>query len=134
MQEGARAIILKNKKILLGRRLKKDPFYGLWCTFGGHIESGETPTQALKRELDEELGIEIVNPEPFAVTETNIEGDPSETLRLHFFLVKDWEGKIIDKSEHSEIRWFSQDELGDLPMGWIGKKVIAKYITELFLC
>ena len=75
-----------------------------------------------------------MNPEPFAVTETNIEGDPSEALRLHFFLVKDWKGKIINKSEHSEIRWFSQDELRDLPMGWIGKKVIAEHIAELFMC
>ena len=62
MKKGARAIILKNKKILLGKRLKKGSLYGLWCTFGGYFKSDETPTQALKRELNEELGIEIVNP------------------------------------------------------------------------
>jgi hypothetical protein len=40
MQKGARAIILKDGKILLGKRLKKDSFYRLWCTFGGMVEKG----------------------------------------------------------------------------------------------
>jgi len=132
MQKGARAIILKDRKILLGKRLKRDSFYGLWCTFGGSIEFGETPTQALTRELNEELGIEIVNPELLTVTETIIKYNPREILQLHFFLVKDWKGEIINKGEHSEIGWFSRDELKDLSMGWIGKKVIEKYLMKPF--
>lgn len=62
MRQGARAIIMKRGKILLGKRLKKDSFYGQWCTFGGVSEINETPEQTLKRELSEELGIDIVNP------------------------------------------------------------------------
>jgi len=133
MQKGARAIILKDGKILLGKRLKKDSFYGLWCTFGGSIETGETPTQALKRELKEELGIDILEPEFLATTETTIRDEPQEVLQLHFFLVKEWKGKIINGGEHSEIKWFSPEELKDLPMGWIGKKTIQKYLKKPFL-
>ena len=130
MKKGARAIILKNKKILLGKRLKKGSLYELWCTFGGYIESDETPTQALKRELNEELGITIVDPEFLTIFETNIEGKPGEILQSHFFLVKDWKGKITNKVEHSEIKWFSWNKLKDLPMGWVGKKVIKKHLKE----
>jgi len=130
MKIGARAIVLREGKILLGKRLKKDSFYGLWCTFGGSVELGETPAQSLVRELNEELGIQVVDPEPLAVTEIMIEEQPPEVLQLHFFLVKDWKGKIINKSEHSEIRWFHLDDLKDLPMGWVGKKVIEKYLTK----
>lgn len=132
MKRGARAVILREGKILLGRRVKKDSFYGLWCTFGGSIESGETPKQALKRELKEELGIEIVNPKLLTVTETITEDTPPEALQLHFFLVKDWKGKITNKGEHSEIKWFSLNELENLPMGWVGRKVIDKNLRDLF--
>jgi len=130
MQKGARAVILQNRKILLGKRTKKDAFYGLWCTFGGSVETGETPAQALKRELKEELGIDILEPEFLTITETTIRDGPQEVLQLHFFLVKEWKGKIINKGEHSELKWFSREDLKDLPMGWIGKEIIRKYLRN----
>jgi len=55
---GARAVIVRNEKVLLGKRLKRASFYGLWCTLGGVVELRETLEQALKRELSEELGID----------------------------------------------------------------------------
>ena len=51
-----RAIIIKNNKILLIKRIKKGRTY--WVFPGGLVESGETDIQALKREVKEELGIE----------------------------------------------------------------------------
>jgi len=122
MKIGARAIILREGQILLGKRLKNDSFYGLWCMFGGSIELGETPAQALIRELNEELGIKVVNPELLTVTETMTEEQPPEIPQLHFFLVKNWKGKIINKSEHSEVRWLYLNDLKDLPMGWLEKR------------
>lgn len=128
MQKGARAVIVKDGKILLGKREKHDEFYGLWCTFGGSLEAEEKPEQALARELLEELGIEIKNPEPLTVVET-VDGD------IHYFLVREWEGTVTNadaSDEHSEVRWFSLDELRDLPMGWIGRLVIKNHMEKLF--
>lgn len=131
MREGARGIILKDGKILLGKRLKADSFQGLWCTFGGYIEKGETASEALTRELNEELGIDSVTAELLTVTENVVDND-LQSLRLHYYLVRHWKGEIVNKAEHSEINWFSLDEIRALPMGWIGKEVIEKYTKGLY--
>ena len=102
----------------------------MWCTFGGAVEPGETPEQALKRELKEELGIDIVEPEFLTVIETVAEDDPGETFQLRYFLVRRWKGEIVNKSEHSEIRWLSMEELENLDMGWAGKAVMKQYMTR----
>lgn len=54
------AIIKKDDLYLIAQRLKGD-FAGLWEFPGGKIEEGELPVQALKREIREELNIEIYN-------------------------------------------------------------------------
>ncbi len=132
MRKGARGIILKDGKILLGKRLKRDSFYGSWCTFGGYVEPGETSMQALKRELNEELGIDVIDPKFLTATEIVLKNDSRDTLEIHFFLVREWKGEIANRSEHSEIRWFSRNDLKGSPIGWIGKEVIEKYLNKTF--
>jgi 8-oxo-dGTP diphosphatase len=131
MKRGARAVILRDRKILLGKRLKKDSFYGQWCTFGGFLKQGETARQALIRELWEELGIEAINPEQICVVEGYLPALRCK-LRQHFFLVKQWLGVIANKSEHLEIGWFSKNQLKELPMGRVGKRVIEEHLEDLF--
>ena len=59
------AIILENPKgeLLLYKRDNKPgiPFPGYWDLIGGHVEDGETPEQALVREIKEELDIELTD-------------------------------------------------------------------------
>ena len=59
-QLGAYALIIENNKILL---IKKNggPYHGKLDLPGGTIEFGERPEEALKRELLEEVGIEIID-------------------------------------------------------------------------
>lgn len=52
------ALMLHENKVLIAAR-KKGEFEGLWEFPGGKIEAGESPEQALKREIQEEMGIEI---------------------------------------------------------------------------
>ena len=110
MHQGARAIILRKGKILLGKRLKKDSFYSQWCTFGGVSKINETPEQTLKRELSEEFGIDIENPKLVTVEEDDLP-EVKGKFRQYFYLVKDWNGEIVNRREHFEIRWFSLNNL-----------------------
>lgn len=109
----------------MGKRLKEGWYKGCWCTFGGRIEQSETPAEAVMRELYEELGIKIVSPKLIDIIEDEFKQP------LHFFLVRSWEGEITNKSEHSEIRWFSQDYLKDQPMVQIVRETIEKHLENL---
>lgn len=129
MRHGARAIILQDGKILLGKRLKKDSFYGQWCTFGGLSEADETPEQTLKRELAEELGIRAINPALITVVENELH-EAKGRLRQHFYLVKHWKGKITNQSEHVEVKWFSSNEIKDLALGRILRRVLENNFND----
>lgn len=61
----AKGIIYKDNKILLQLRDNKPhiPNPNTWSLFGGGVEEGETPEQALIREIQEELGISVSDPE-----------------------------------------------------------------------
>ncbi|HHE48144.1 MAG TPA: NUDIX domain-containing protein, partial [Candidatus Acetothermia bacterium] len=55
----AAALIEREGKVLLAQRHQGDEQGGLWEFPGGKVEFGETPAQALARELSEELGIQV---------------------------------------------------------------------------
>lgn len=112
----ATGMLLRDGKVLLGKRTSKIRYAGLWDCFGGHLESGESSSQALARELREELGIE---PEDFEFVEVYEDVDPTsrEVFRHHLYVVTRWNGELrIANDEHSEIRWFSFEELISVPM------------------
>jgi 8-oxo-dGTP diphosphatase len=102
LTEVAAAVIERpDGSFLLGRRAP-DTFYpGYWEFPGGKVEAGETPRQALVRELHEELEIEVVEATPWIVREHVYE---HAHVRLHFFRVTEWRGEIKDHV-HSALEW-----------------------------
>jgi 8-oxo-dGTP diphosphatase len=81
-----------------------------WDLVGGHVDSGESPHQAVSRECLEELGIYVHDPQPIAMTVR----DP--TLDMHAFLVTRWEGEPVNAApeEHDDLRWFGPSDLAGL--------------------
>ena len=94
-------IIIIQNKILIGKRKDKDIGGGKWEFPGGKIEIGEANSEALERELYEELGIsakigkELMNYEHMFKT---------TIYNISFMEIIDYEGEIRNNA-HSEIKW-----------------------------
>jgi 8-oxo-dGTP diphosphatase len=111
--EVAAAVILRaDGSFLLGQRAP-DTFYpGYWEFPGGKVEAGETPHQALVRELREELEIEVQEATPWIVREHIYE---HAHVRLNFFRVTAWAGEIRDHV-HAALAWQRPGETTVAPM------------------
>ena len=118
--EVAAGILLDSSgRYLLGQRPAGKPYAGYWEVPGGKIEPGESVFDALKRELIEELGIEIHGSEELLVLEHDY---PHAYVRLHVSIIRDWSG-IPKGCEGQALSWelLSADEpsVGPLlPAAW----------------
>jgi 8-oxo-dGTP diphosphatase len=77
-------------RFLLGQRPAGKVYAGYWEFPGGKIEPGEAPLAALKRELHEELGIEVERAYPWLTRDYDY---AHAAVRLHFFRVVRWSGE-----------------------------------------
>jgi len=120
-------LIRKKGQVLLGRRPSDGSLPNQWEFPGGKIELGESPVQALKRELSEELGIEA------DIGDLRIANTHSYTDRgvvLLFYDVNYWKGE--PKSQHhSELLWTAPDELKSLDIPEANKKIVNELIGVL---
>lgn len=92
---------------LLAQRPPDKIWAGYWEFPGGKIELGETPRHALVRELQEELGIEVLTAYPWLM---RVFTYPHATVRLHFFRVTEWRGEL----HPHEGQQFSWQHTGDV--------------------
>ena len=101
----AGGVLLKDRRFLVTRSKGKDFFIAP----GGKVETGESVRTALKRELKEELGIEVdvKDLKVFGTFYAPAAGDNDKNLQMDVLLVNNWRGKIIPSSEVEEILWIS---------------------------
>lgn len=97
-------------------------FEGMWEFPGGKIEPGESRDVALKREIQEELGVDITIEELFCTTEYDY---PSFHLTMHCYLCGIKTGEI-ELRKHMSARWLTVELLDSV--GWLpaDKDVIDK--------
>jgi 8-oxo-dGTP diphosphatase len=104
----AAALIVRNGQLLIGQRRPDQPMALLWEFPGGKIESGESPEQALARELEEELGIRaIIGPRVTRVRHNYRHGG---AVDLQFFAVHEFAGEIESRI-YQQVRWVRLEEL-----------------------
>jgi 8-oxo-dGTP diphosphatase len=117
MQENAKPIVLvvaaalidPDGRVLIAERPAGKAMAGLWEFPGGKIEAGETPEQALIRELAEELAITVREPCLAPFTFASHAYDKFHLL-MPLFLCRRWEGIPVPR-EHAAIKWVRPRDL-----------------------
>jgi len=108
---GIAVIILKDKKVLLGKR-KNAHGEGTWCFPGGYLEYGESFEACARREVSEETGLNISNTRRGTFTNNIFKKESIHTVTL--FMIADYESgsatvREPDKCEKWE--WFDWNDL-----------------------
>ena len=112
------AAIQREGRYLVARRTRPADVAGLWEFPGGKVEPGETETQALAREILEELGVEIAIGERVP-GEWPLHSD----LVLHLYRATLSGGEPRPLEQHDEIRWVTIAEFDSVD--WLPSDVDA---------
>jgi 8-oxo-dGTP diphosphatase len=108
MKQVVAAIIVRDEQILICQRTRHQPMPLKWEFPGGKVEPKEQPVDALRRELDEELGIHAkIGPQVAVVQHAYGNGT---SVELRFYLVQQFEGEIQNRI-FRDVRWVSRKEL-----------------------
>ncbi|MDE2225950.1 MAG: Nudix family hydrolase [Xanthomonadaceae bacterium] len=108
-------------RVLLMQRLPGKHLAGLWEFPGGKVEPGETLAQALVRELDEELGVEVRGSTPLISIPWHY---PEKSVRLHALRVTAWNGEPRAREGHP-LRWVAVRDMGAAEMPAADAPILA---------
>jgi 8-oxo-dGTP diphosphatase len=108
MKRVVAALILKNGKVLVCQRTRHQSMPLKWEFPGGKIEAGEQPRDALRRELEEELGIDANIGEEVARIRHDYKNGGAVELR--FYVVNEYAGELENRI-FRDMRWAKRSEL-----------------------
>ncbi len=110
---GVGAVIIRENKIALIKR-GNEPARGKWTIPGGLVELGESPEQAVIRETEEEVGLEVDDPVLLDVV-SNVDLDENGRVKYHYviidYLVHVKSGRAEAATDAVELCWVPFDEV-----------------------
>lgn len=95
---------LKEVLLFLRDNKKSIPYPNMWDVPGGHVEANESPHECIVREMEEEMGIQLVEFLLFAVVELD------DRVEYVYWKEENLDIKGIDLTEGQCLRWFSRED------------------------
>ena len=108
------ALLDADNRVLIAQRPPGKAMAGLWEFPGGKVEPGETPEDAVIREMAEELGVNVTKPCLAPLTFASFDY-PDFHLLMPLYVCRRWEGMPVAR-EHSALKWVRAKRLRDYPM------------------
>lgn len=117
------ALVDADRRVLIAQRPEGKSLAGLWEFPGGKVEPGETPEEALIRELREELDIETKSA---CLAPVSFASHSYENLHLlmPLYACRKWQGTPVAR-EHAALKWVRPQALRDYPMPPADEPLIA---------
>jgi mutator protein MutT len=127
----AAGIIIQRGKLLHEKSMGKPAYIAP----GGRIEEGESPKQALIRELKEELSITVkeADLEPFDMFTAEAANHPGQIVHMQVYTVKKWQGDIKAANEVEKLLWLDSTIPAGISVGSICEHRIIPRLKQLGL-
>ena len=101
------------------------PYPNMWDLPGGRVEDGETPKVCIRREMREELGLEIEDIQPFAVVRFDDRTEYVFWKRMNLAI------DSIRLTEGQRMRWFSRHEVERTQLAFGFNSVLSAFFRDL---
>ncbi len=114
--------------LMLYRNKKENDIHeGKWNGLGGKFEKGESPEECVIREVLEESGLSIKNPQLHGFI-TFPSFDNKDDWYVFIYTANEYFGELIDSNE-GHLEWIDNDKVIDLPL-WEGDFIFLKWLNE----
>jgi 8-oxo-dGTP diphosphatase len=108
------ALLDADNRVLIAQRPPGKAMAGLWEFPGGKVEPGETPEEAVIREIAEELGVKVTKSCLAPLTFASFDY-PDFHLLMPLYVCRKWHGTPVAR-EHIALKWVRAKRLRDYPM------------------
>ena len=121
--------IEKDGAYLMLHRVKKknDMNHDKWIGVGGKFEAGETPYECARREIMEEVGVEVPNLKYRGIV--TFVSDLYGTEYMHLFVSDGYVGEIKQVCDEGNLEWVDKSKVNELPI-WKGDKIFFRLLDE----
>ena len=125
----AAGLVFLNAKLLITQRKAQTHLAGLWEFPGGKRERNETFEECLKRELKEEIGIEVLVGE---LVESLTHAYPEKTVRLNFYRCE-WRQGELQPLGCADFKWIGREQLPEFQFPPADARLLERLETDLGL-
>jgi len=130
---GVSAFIIKDGKLLIVKRAKNETFLAEFYEIpGGKVEFGESPAEALVREVKEETNLDVKVIKPYSTFSYVSSNGEKHTIDIQYIVepIENLEN-ITLSHEHDDYTWITKEEVDNFKFSDQMKEVIEKGFTEL---